>query len=66
MYIALAFLMAIVLVGLAVWKTQHNTKLDRMRVNGKQKDIPAPRLEEMLAAEHFPCPRFVNWGAMAL
>ena len=37
-----------------------------MRVNGKQKEISAPRLEEMLAAEHFPVPRFVNWGAMAL
>jgi len=66
MYIALAFLMALVLVGLAIFKTQHNTKLERMKVNGRQKDVPAPRLEEMLAAEAFPVPRFVNYGAIAL
>ena len=66
MFIALAFVMAMLLVGLTIFKTQHNTKLERMRVNGENQNLDPDRLEKMLGAEHFPIPRFVNFGAVAL
>lgn len=66
MFIGLAVLMAVVLIALAISKTQHTTKIERMKVNGEAQSIAPDHLKAMLAAEHFPVPRFVNWGAMTL
>lgn len=65
-WILLSVLFVAGIIGLAVYKSAHNTKLERMRVNGKARDMSPADIDELVAAEAFPVPRAVNYGMVAL
>ena len=59
-WLALAILMVILIIGISVWKAQHDNKLERMRVNGKAKGVDTKDIEALVATEQFPLPSWVR------
>lgn len=61
-----AFLMLCAIIGISIWKSQHNTKLERMRVNGKNKGMSEDDVEALISAESFPLPGWVRTGIVVV
>lgn len=61
-WILLAIVTIGALVGLTIYRTSHNTKLERMRVNGKERGMDSAAIEELVNAEAFPVPSAVKYG----
>lgn len=67
MWIALAILMILgIIVGISIWKAQFNTKVERMRVNGRKKGFSEEEIEDLVNAEQFPLPNAVRPTLVAL
>ncbi len=66
LWIFLAILTILGIIGISVWKSQHTTKLERMRVNGKSKGYNEDEIEQLIAAEEFPLPGYVRTGLIVL
>jgi regulator of protease activity HflC (stomatin/prohibitin superfamily) len=65
-WILLATVFILVIVGLSILKTKHGTKLERMRIKGKEQNYTPEQIEEILAAEKFPVPNWVTTALIAL
>ena len=61
-WILLAVLTLAGIIGLTVFRSSHSTKLERMRVNGKERGMEPNAIEELVAAEAFPVPSAVKYG----
>jgi len=66
MWIFLAIIMILGVVGLSILKTRHESKLERMRLKGRQQNMNEDQIEEILAAEKFAVPSFVNTALIVL
>lgn len=66
LWIFLAVLTIAGIIGISVWKSQHNAKLERMRVNGKSKGYSEDEIEKLIEAEEFPLPGYVRTGLIVL
>jgi len=61
-WILLAIVSIGALIGLSVYRSTHTTKLERMRVNGKERGMDETAIEELVSAEAFPVPAGVKYG----
>jgi len=66
MWIALAILSIIGIIGIYTWKSFHSAALERMRVTGKSKGYSDEDVEKIIAVEQFPLPSFVQTGLITL
>lgn len=66
MLIFLAILMILGVVGLSILKTRHESKLERMRLKGRKQDYTEEQINEILSAEKFAVPAFVNTALVVL
>jgi len=65
-WIFLAILFIFGIIGLSVLKSKHETKLDRMRIKGKEQGYTEDQINEIISAEKFPVPRWVNVSLIVL
>lgn len=66
MWIALGILMILGIVGISIWKSQFNTRVERMRLNGKKKGYSETEINDLVAAEQFPLPGAVRPALLVL
>jgi len=59
-WIFLAVIMILAIIALSIFKSRHDTKLERMRIKGREQNYGEDRIEEILAAEKFPVPKWVT------
>ena len=64
-WLLLAFLTIAGIVGISIWKSQHNAKIERMRVNGKERGYDDAQIERLVEAEAFPLPGWVRTSLIA-
>jgi len=64
--IVMGIVMIIAIVAISVLKSKHNTKLERMRLKGREENYSEEKIEEILAAEAFPLPTWVTTGLVVL
>lgn len=60
MWIALGIIMILGIVGISIWKSQFNTRVERMRVNGRKKGYSEDEIDNLVATEQFPLPSAVR------
>jgi hypothetical protein len=58
--------MVLFLVGIYIFKTYHNQKLEKMRQNGVERNFKPEDIEARLATEPFPIPSGINVGLIGL
>lgn len=65
-WIFLAILTIAGIVALSVFKTKNEAKIERMRINGKDKGYDAAQIERLVEAERFPVPSSVRTGLVVM
>lgn len=65
-WILLAIICILGIVVISVLKLKHTTKLERMRIKGREQDFSETKIDEILAAEQFPLPGWLNKSLVGL